>query len=113
MPERKEMLKFSYRKRRIFRVLPTNLKLLSNFLDLTYLAKITSEGSDMTCTLKFIEKKTFMWRASGNTNRSAPAKILFYSLQTYCIVIAGFIYPPAPPWGFFARFLKVGERKVF
>ncbi len=53
------MLKCSYRKRRIFRVSPKSLKLLSNLLELTYLAKITSEGSDMTCCLilLFIEKK--------------------------------------------------------
>ncbi len=56
MPECQERIKFSYRKRRIFRVSPTILKLLSNLLELTYLAKITSEGSDVTSTLKFIEK---------------------------------------------------------
>ena len=56
MPESQERLKISYRKMRIFRVSPTILKLLSNLLEFIYLAKITSEGSDMTCNLTFIEK---------------------------------------------------------
>ncbi len=57
MPESQEILKFSYRNRHIFRVSTKILKLLSNLLELTYLAKITCEGPDMTCTLTFIENK--------------------------------------------------------
>ena len=77
------MLKFSYRKRRIFRVRPTILKLSSNLLELRYLAKVTSEGSDMTCTLTFIEKKCIFEKLVLNSSSlSQDFKFILFVLKS-------------------------------